>query len=264
MEFKLNNKLKVSVLVANYNNQKYISQCIKSIINQKYKNIEIIFHDDCSQDNSIKEIKNFKKIKIIKNKKKTITGSFNQLAAYKRMFKISKGEIIFFLDSDDYFHRDKVYNVIKKYISNPKLKAIFDLPILKYNNKQNIVKNKKKIIKNFWPYIPPQSCISVRRNELNKIFKHIHFNKFPDIWMDFRIGIYLKHTIKKFFILENNLTYYRKTSDGASSKYKFLSKNWWKRRWQAHEYVRYYFKINNIIHQKNLDFYLTYLITKIM
>ena len=180
MEFKLNNKLKVSVLVANYNNQKYISQCIKSIINQKYKNIEIIFHDDCSQDNSIKEIKNFKKIKIIKNKKKTITGSFNQLAAYKRMFKISKGEIIFLLDSDDYFHRDKVYNVIKKYISNPKLKAIFDLPILKYNNKQNIVKNKKKIIKNFWPYIPPQSCISVRRNELNKIFKHIHFNKFPD------------------------------------------------------------------------------------
>ena len=50
-------QIKASVLIANYNNQKFINQCIKSLLNQTYQKIEIIFHDDYSNDNSIKEIK---------------------------------------------------------------------------------------------------------------------------------------------------------------------------------------------------------------
>ena len=63
-------QIKASVLIANYNNQKFIDQCIKSLLNQTYQKIEIIFHDDYSKDNSIKEIEKYKSIKIIKNKKK--------------------------------------------------------------------------------------------------------------------------------------------------------------------------------------------------
>ena len=62
-------KLKVSVLIANYNNQKYIKECIDSINRQTYKNIEIIFHDDFSSDNSIKSIIQYPNIKIIKTRK---------------------------------------------------------------------------------------------------------------------------------------------------------------------------------------------------
>ena len=43
--------LKASVLIANYNNQKFVDECIKSLKKQSYKNLEIIFHDDCSSDN---------------------------------------------------------------------------------------------------------------------------------------------------------------------------------------------------------------------
>ena len=102
----------VSILIANYNNAEYIADCINSLKRQSYKNIEIIFFDDRSKDNSIKKITNFKEVKVIKNKEKTITGSFNQMKAFKEAHKLSKGEIIFLLDSDDYFHKKKIEEVV--------------------------------------------------------------------------------------------------------------------------------------------------------
>jgi glycosyltransferase involved in cell wall biosynthesis len=42
--------IKVSVLISNYNNQKYLIKCINSIKKQTYKNIEIIIHDDYSSN----------------------------------------------------------------------------------------------------------------------------------------------------------------------------------------------------------------------
>ena len=60
--------MKASILIANYNNQIYIDECINSLLNQTYKNIEIIFFDDLSTDNSINEVKKFSKVKLILNK----------------------------------------------------------------------------------------------------------------------------------------------------------------------------------------------------
>ena len=255
-------KLKVSILIANYNNEKFIDQCIKSLLNQTYKNIEIIFHDDFSNDNSLKKISKYKKIKVIKNKKRGKFGSFNQMAACKRLFNKSKGDFIFFLDSDDYFKKKKVNDILKAFNSNKDIVAIFDLPIFNYNKKNYYKKNKKKIINNFWPYIPPQSCIAIRRKNFKKIFKSINFKKYPDIWMDFRIAIYLKYISKNFFIFNRNLTYYRQSANTVSSKFKFLSISWWIRRMQAHNYIKYYFKKNNILYRRNFDFYLTKIINK--
>ena len=61
--------LKASIFVTNYNNAKFITKCLNSVINQDYKNIEILFIDDLSLDNQKKILKKFKnKIKIIKNR----------------------------------------------------------------------------------------------------------------------------------------------------------------------------------------------------
>jgi len=106
MSLKKNNYL-ASVIIANYNNNDHISECINSIKIQKYKNIEIIFVDDQSDDNSLKTIKKFNNIKVIKTKSKTSVGSFNQINAYHEGYKKSKGDIIFFLDSDDFFFKIK-------------------------------------------------------------------------------------------------------------------------------------------------------------
>ena len=249
--------IKVSVLIANYNNEKYLIECIDSVKKQTYQNVEIIIHDDSSSDNSINRINKYKNITIIKNRKRGKYGSYNQMNAYYRAFKKSNGKFIFLLDSDDLFKKNKIKTVINTFLKNKKISSLFDLPIYKYRNKLKFIKNKKKIISNFWPFIPPQSCIVMKREEFKKTIKKINFNLFPDIWMDFRIGLYLKYIKKDFYILDKNLTYYRQSPEMISSNFKFLSLAWWERRKQAHHYVKYFFFKNNIRHVINLDYLLT-------
>ena len=90
-------KMQASVIVANFNNAKFLDECIKSLINQNLKSYEIIVIDDNSKDNSIKILEKYKKnISIIHIKKKTNHGSYNQINAYHKGFLRSKGKYIFF------------------------------------------------------------------------------------------------------------------------------------------------------------------------
>ena len=103
--------ISVSILINNYNNESFIKKCVQSCLNQSYKNIEIIIFDDVSFDKSKKYIKSIKneKVKKIFNKKKYFkSGRLNQLNAIKKSFIKSKGEIIFLLDGDDAFLKNKV------------------------------------------------------------------------------------------------------------------------------------------------------------
>ena len=74
-----------SVLITNYNNSRFIDDCIISLKNQTYSKIEILFHDDGSSDNSLEVIKKYSDIIIIENKIKTKYGSLNQLNAFKKI-----------------------------------------------------------------------------------------------------------------------------------------------------------------------------------
>lgn len=258
-------KIKASILIANYNNKKYIINCINSLLEQDFEEkFEIIFHDDNSDDNSLKIIRQFKNIKIIKNKKKTKFGSYNQMEAIKRSFNKSKGEIVFLLDSDDYFKKRKLKILIELFNKHQSLEVVYDLPIIKTGKKLTFEKNKIKNFQRFWSYIPPQSCITLRRKVFKKMLKKIDFKKFPDIWMDFRIAIYSKFILKNFFILEKNLTVYRRSSTSASYKFKKLSVGWWRRRFQAHEYLKYFFKKNKLNFTKNVDYFFTSFLEKIL
>ena len=136
----------VSVLIANYNNEKFISECILSIRRQTYKNIEIIFFDDVSKDDSINRIKGFNEVKIIQNKIKTDIGSFNQMKAFEEAHKLSKGEIVFLLDSDDYLHENKIEEIVKFFNNNKNAKIVFDYPIITKDKNFKNIKKKKKII----------------------------------------------------------------------------------------------------------------------
>ena len=130
---------------------------------------------------------------------------------------------------------------------NKNKKIIFDLPIKKFSKKEVKVYNKIFLNNNYWPYIPPTSCISIKRDYFNKLFHLINFKFYPDIWLDFRIGIVAKYILKDLIILNNHLTYYRQTNTNVSSNFKHMSFNWWKRRKEAHSYIKYFFSKNNII-----------------
>ena len=117
------NKIYASILITNYNKQKFLNKALRSCINQRYKNKEILLYDDCSTDNSINIIKKFKSIKLILNKKKKyISGPLNQIDGLKKLIKIAKGEIIFLLDSDDEFKKNKLKDICNYLKINKKKK----------------------------------------------------------------------------------------------------------------------------------------------
>ena len=66
----------VSILINNYNKDRFCEKAVKSALNQEYKKIEVVFYDDGSSDTSVKRIKkikkNQKKLKILKKNLKNI------------------------------------------------------------------------------------------------------------------------------------------------------------------------------------------------
>ena len=190
----------VSILIANYNNSLYIRQCIDSLDSQNYKNLEIIFFDDNSSDNSLDIIKQFSNVNIIENKVQTKFASINQLNAFKKAVEISKGDFIFLLDSDDYFDKEKISKVVNYFENNKKAKIVFDYPFIVENNNIQMKKIKNKILKTYWPYIHPTSCISIKKDCFNELLKFISYEDYTDIWIDLRICLFSKYILNMFLI----------------------------------------------------------------
>ena len=97
--------MKVSILVPIYRVENYIERCAVSILNQSYDDLEIIFVDVCSPDNSMQVLnqvikkypKRISQIKIIKhNENKGLA------EARKTAVNAATGQYVFHLDSDDY------------------------------------------------------------------------------------------------------------------------------------------------------------------
>ncbi len=262
---KLKKFPKATVLIINYNNSNYIKRCIKSVLNQTYQNIEIIFVDDLSTDDSIKKVKKFKSVKVFKTKTKTRFGSLNQLNACKVGFSKSKGELIFFLDSDDFFLKNKVRTTIE-YYRKYNFNVCFDKPYLYFNkkNKKELKIKKRSKILIPWPQFGPQSCIAIKKQYLKKIWKKISSQNFKNIWLDFRIINQATIEYDKVFSIPNYLTMYQQKSNSASSHFKKFSKNWWLRRWEAHQFLKHLYKMNNRNLPLSLDGIITYFVNKII
>ena len=103
--FKKIKRPKVSVIISTYNKEKYLLRLLRSIQNQYFNEIEIIFVDDFSTDNTINLVKSFQKndnrIILIKNKKNKGTLISRILGVFK-----SKGDYIIIPDADDILSKD--------------------------------------------------------------------------------------------------------------------------------------------------------------
>ena len=102
--------MKVSVIVPVHNSRRYLKECLDSIINQTYKNIEIIIINDNSTDDSLKIIKTYndKRIKLINLDKNS-----GVALARNKGIEVSTGAYICFIDSDDYWYKDKIEKQVK-------------------------------------------------------------------------------------------------------------------------------------------------------
>lgn len=105
---------KISIIVPVYNVEKYLSQCLNSLVNQTYKNIEILINNDGSTDSSYEICKTFaqkdKRIKLFSQANKGLS------AARNAMFPHVSGEYVMFVDSDDYLALnalERILNLVK-------------------------------------------------------------------------------------------------------------------------------------------------------
>lgn len=103
---------KVSVIIPVYNVEKYLRESLDSIVNQTYKNIEIICIDDGSTDTSLEIIEEY----AFADNRFIVLRQQNKGAACARNYgmSIAKGKYLLFLDSDDIFHKQMVGQTVEK------------------------------------------------------------------------------------------------------------------------------------------------------
>ena len=243
----------ISILITNYNKDKFLAKCLKSINSQNYNNYETILFDDCSTDNSLKIIKKFKKIRLIKNKKRNNRSSaLNQINGIFKAFKKSKGSLICLLDSDDYFKKNKLRIVSEKF-RDKNICSLYDFP----ETSNNLFKYKKKNTNHIWPSIFPTSCISISREKFRIFEKHVEKSKYLNLEIDARLTIFLKFYFDEYNVLEKNLTVYNYDNNSITAKIPKYSVKWWLRRYEAYKYFQYILRKKKKNFVLSIDYFVT-------
>ena len=221
---QLTNEPLVSVWMANYNNANYLDESINSVLTQTYSNFELIICDDGSTDQSVKVIKKYvekdRRIKLIEKKNSGVTAALNNI------FEVSKGEIICFLDSDDYFVKTKIENVVNDFNNNSNCGVNFH-SMIRVDNKGNpegrypLVSKipsgwlAEDVVKNCGGFlnIPPMSGISIRKELTDYIFPiNIEVKTNVDAFI-MNTALFLSPACSN----ENELAYYRLHSQNLSN-----------------------------------------------
>ena len=173
--------MKVSVIIAAYNIEKYIQRCIESVVNQSEREIEIIIVNDGSTDNTLNIINKVNELDdriIVINKK-------NQglIEARKTGLKYANGEFILFLDGDDWLENNCIEELYKT-ANDKKADVVLYNAYMVYDDRKEIFDT---FIEKF--------IDDIKKNPVKNL---LLLNISPTIWSKF---------IKKSFIEENNIEF---------------------------------------------------------
>ncbi len=207
----------VSILMNCYNGEKYLRETLNCIINQTYKNWELIFWDNKSSDNSKKIVKQFKdnRIKYFKSEKFQNLYNSRNLAIKK-----AKGKYVGFLDVDDLWEKTKLKKQIQYLLKHQNYKIIYSNFFL--INQVKKIKNigykqllpvgfiTQKILNNY-----SVGLVTVILDK--KIFRKHRFNKKYNIIGDFDFFIKVSQKYK-FGCIQSPLASYRVHESNLSGK----------------------------------------------
>ena len=206
----------VSVIVPVYKVEKYLEKCVDSIINQTYKNLEIILVDDGSPDNCPKMCdlyaKEDKRVKVIHKQNGGLSDARNA------GLDIMTGNFVCFVDSDDWVEKNYVEEML-----NIQQKTNADVVACGINlvneetgeisifkcSKENVIYEDNKILRK---YFKKNEIISgVAWNKLYKkyIFEHLRYPK-GRIYEDNAIILQILHKCKKLVVIKDRLYNYLK------------------------------------------------------
>ena len=146
--------MKFSIIIPNYNSEKWVEKCLNSILNQTFKDYEIVFVDDISEDNSLEMAKKIigdkQAAKFIKNSTKRLNGGSRNVGIAE-----AEGEYILCIDCDDWLSDEKVLEDIDKKINGEDI-IYLGFKIIGENYKNDVIlkfKDKEQEFHN--PYAAP-------------------------------------------------------------------------------------------------------------
>ena len=241
---------KISVIVPVYNQEKFLDECVISIMNQTYKNLEIILVDDGSTDSSLEICEGYRKldkrIKVIHKENGGLPSARNA------GLDVAKGKYIMFCDSDDYFlpnscelllnemNKRKADYVVGNYINSDEEGKLWDDPVFSQKEYKNFRLSINDYKKSF--YIMSSSVC-------NKMFRRSFLKKWN---MRFTEGVPAEDAIfttycfiksKRTYYIKDIMYVYRQRNGTSISTNNNL--NYFKGISKAYKYIYNNFKDNN-------------------
>ena len=218
--------IKISVIIPIYNTEKYIKECLNSIINQTLKEIEIICINDGSTDNSLKILEQYAQ----KDKRIIILNQENSGSAIARnkAINIAKGEYLSFIDSDDYVdlsYLEKLYNATNNSI-NEVVATVNVVLVDEFYNKtyKNTYTQKSKLL----DLIERANMFIKTSISCNKIYKtsfikenNIHFPELNSVGQDLYFTLFSLLLAKQVNTINNTTYYYRQISSAQTKLTKY-------------------------------------------
>jgi glycosyltransferase involved in cell wall biosynthesis len=216
---QINKQPLVSIIMNCHNGEAYLSKSIQSVLSQNYKNWELIFWDNSSNDNSKKILQEFsdKRIKYFK------ADHFTKLYQARNLaIKKCSGSFISFLDVDDWWVPEKLELQINYFKNEDDIGLVYSKYLI-YNQK---TKNKKLVANNNLPegYITEHLLeeykigiltVMIKRELLDEF--NVYFNPEYNIIGDFDFNIKLSKQVK-FGCIQKPLAFYRLHGENLSLK----------------------------------------------
>ena len=218
-------KYKLSVIIPVYNVERYLAQCLNSIIKQKYKNLEIICINDGSKDNSLKILRNYEK----KDNRIKVYDQTNHGVSYSRNkgIELSTGEYITFVDSDDMVNLDAYAKSMKNIIETDSDIVCYDIKMKRRKKIRRRKKRKNKMRRKIYVNdninamrdrtIYPSICNKIFRRKLINDY-NIRFKKELYFGEDDLFRLMSFAVAKKISLLPNVFYIYRRRRGSTSTK----------------------------------------------
>ncbi|MBE7706664.1 MAG: glycosyltransferase family 2 protein [Cyanobacteria bacterium SIG30] len=225
---------KISIIIPIFNAEKYLKECLDSIVGQSLKDIEIICIDDCSTDNSYTILQEYaqkdERIKILKQENNQGPG-----AARNRAIDVAKGKNIMFIDADDFFEQDALANAYNQISKNNDDMVYFDLQYYDETSKEVTRHNLTNIFRKYFNgqsfhlYDIPEPFVQAGYS-VYKIYKTEFLKKnnikFPDERFAEDSVFYIQCIANsdKVSVLDKSMYNYRKLNNSATTI--SATKNW--------------------------------------
>lgn len=198
----------ISVVIPVYNVERYLNRCIKSVVNQTYKNLEVILVDDGSTDASAVICDSWKEkdSRIVVLHQDNVGAS----AARNKGLQYAKGEYITFIDSDDWIEADMLQYFMKQIVSKDADMVISDVYLCKKEKLE--VWNQKRYLEYFFRTRGEGDTHSVwgrlYKKEMLDDFRFLEGRMNEDILATYEFAIRCKkaiYTSKTFYHYEKNV-----------------------------------------------------------